>query len=182
MGYVFVFIILGVLALLSAFSIITTIYAGIIAAPFVATPKKIIIQALKIVSLKPGEKFYDLGAGNGTVLVIAEKQFGAHSTGFELSLHHYFFSLLNIWLHNCKNTHIFWKNFYFENLSDADVIFCWLTPKAFPKLKDKFNNELRIGTRIIAYSSPLLFWEPDEIIQIPKKGKLFFYTKQYNTN
>src|ERR1700733_7419751 len=82
-------ILLLVLIILIAVSGAITIYAGFIAAPFARTPKMAIRKALKIVQLEPGEHFYDIGAGNGTALLMAVREFKAHATGFELSPHHY---------------------------------------------------------------------------------------------
>lgn len=175
------------------FVLFTHIYAGIIAAPFVSTPKNYIRKALEICQLREGEKIYDLGSGDGRVLIIAAKEFNAKAIGFELSYFLYLISKINIFLHGLsKKAKVKWSNFYEEDLSRADVIFCWLTPKAFPKLVNKFNQELKIGTRVITYSSPLGFWQPEreaefqsEGIKIfgktlikPTKVKIFFYCKK----
>lgn len=187
------FFIILILILIIIFILFTHIYAGIITAPFVFTPKNYIRKALEICQLKKGEKIYDLGSGDGRVLIIAAKEFNAEAVGFELSYFLYFISKINIFLHRLsKRAKVRWSNFYEEDLSLADVIFCWLTPKAFPKLANKFNQELKIGTRIITYSSPLGFWQPEREVEFqsegikifgktlikPTKVKIFFYCKK----
>ncbi len=150
-------------------------------APFVPTPKKIIRKALKTAHLKKNEKLYDLGCGTGRVLVIGAKEFGAKVTGVEYSIPLFALAKINLLLHKIKNGKIYRKDFFKENikLNNADVVFLFLTPKAFPKLKGKFERELKPGTRIIAYSSPLLFWEPTETVFTPNpKIKIYLYIKR----
>jgi len=157
----------------------TAIYAGIIASPYLGTPKNKIRQALKIASLKPGERFYDLGSGDGRSLIIANREYKAQAVGFELWLFLYFWSKLSLLFHHCsKNVKVYWKNFYQADISQADVIFCFLTPRAFYHLEEKFKRELKNGTRIVTFSSPLKFWEPQQIIVTSNKIKLFFYIKK----
>ncbi len=168
-----------IIAAILLFFLATTVYAAVIAAPFVATPKRVIRKALEISSLKPGEKFYDLGCGNGQVLIIATRDFGAASTGFELSYQHCLLAELNIFIHSCSKTaKVFWKNFYNENLGEADVIFLWLTPRGNKKLECKFKKELKAGTRIVVYSSPLIFWKPERTVELASGSHLFFYIKK----
>jgi hypothetical protein len=59
------------------FLLVTTIYAAITGAPFAGTPKQCIRKSFELIDLKPDEKVYDLGAGDGRVLIIVAKEFGA---------------------------------------------------------------------------------------------------------
>ena len=163
------FIIIGILLLL--FFSPSTVRAAFMGAPFVPTPGYIIRKGLKAAGLQAGETLYDLGSGTGKVLVIAEKEFGAKPVGFEYSTPLFFLSKINLFLRGAKNSKVLRKNFFDADLSKADVIFMFLTPKAFKKLEDKFRRELKPGVRVIAYSSPLLFWQPKEIISLPERGK-----------
>lgn len=149
-------------------------------APFVPTSKKIIRMALKLADLKPKEKLYDLGSGTGRVLIIGEKEFGANVVGVEYSTPLFILSKINLFAHRIKNGKIYKKDFFQEDikLNDADVIFLFLTPKAFPKLKENFEKEIKSGTRIVVYSSPLLFWQPIKTITISNsKSHIFLYRK-----
>lgn len=156
----------------------STLKAAITGAPFVPTPKKVIRAGLKLARLKSKEKLYDLGSGTGRVLIIGAKEFGAQVIGFEYSKPLFLLSKINLFLHKIKQVRVYRKSFFEANLKDADVIFMFLTPKAFLKLEKKFLEEIKIGTRIIVFSSPLLFWEPREIISVPGiKAKLYLYTR-----
>jgi len=159
----------------------STVRAAIVGAPFLPTPKPIIRKALKLVDLKPNEKLYDLGSGTGRVLVIASKEFGVKTVGFEYSIPLFCISKINLFIHRVKDNTLYRKDFYEADIRDADVIFLFLTPKAFKKLEDKFNKELKKGTRIVTFSSPLLFWKPKEVISSfdkEKNIKIYLYTKE----
>lgn len=168
-----------VIVFLCVFFSPTTLKAAITGAPFLPTPKKVIRKALKIAKLRPGERLYDLGCGSGRVLIIGAKEFGARVVGIEYSIPFFIISEMNLWLRRIKNGKIHRQDFLKADIAKADVIFMYLTPKAFPKLKDKFDKELELGTRIVTFSSPLLFWQPETVIDLPKtKSKLYLYIKK----
>lgn len=157
------------------FTTAVTVYTAIISSPFMSSSRKVIRGALKLSRLKTGENFYDLGCGNGRSLIIAEKEFGANATGFELSPHHYLISKLKCFFLN-KKAKVFWKNFYKINLSEADVIFCFLTPRALLKLSEKMKKELKPGARVVIYSSLLPGWDDKKSSELEIKNfKLFLY-------
>jgi predicted RNA methylase len=127
---------------------------------------------------KPGENFYDLGSGTGRSMLIASKKFNLNIFGFELSSPIAAISKFNFWINGVKKSKINLKNFYNEDLSNADIIFCFLTPKAMLRLKDKFEKELKPGTRIISYAFSIPNWNPDKVIFNNTPGKTYCYIKK----
>ncbi len=175
-----IFLLLILFCLLAYYSP-STLKAAIIGAPFVPTPKPIIRKALKLADLKPDEKLYDLGSGSGRTLIIASKEFKAKSVGFEYSIPLFCFTKLNLFFHQAKNSVVYRKNFLKADISEADVVFLYLMPKAFKKLENKFNKELKKGTRIVSFTFPLQFWEPKEVISSSEKEpelKIYLYIKE----
>jgi len=159
-----IYIILIVVVIILIPLIIPTIYAGLIGAPLVFTPKNAIREALEKTKAKKGEKLYDLGCGTGRILLIAEKEFGMETIGFELSPFIYWFAKLNLYLNSAKNSKAHRLNAYKQNLRDADIVFCFLQIGPMEELKDKFVKELKSGARIISYSFRIHGWEADETI------------------
>ena len=155
-----------------------SIYGFCIGAPILFSPKKTTIESLLICQAKPDEKFYDLGAGTGRSMLIAYKKFGLNTHGFELSPVLAFVAKYNLWIHGVKNSTIHLKNFYNANFSDADIVFCFLTPKAMLRLKNKFEKELKTGTRIISYAFNIPDWTPEKIITSGHPGKIYYYLKK----
>lgn len=157
-------VLLLILAIFLIVISIPTFYAGFIGAPLVFTPKGAIRKALRKAGARKGEKFYDLGCGTGRTLIISDKEFGLKTVGFELSPIIYFIAKINIFLNSAKNSEIRMQNAYNQNLSDADIVFCFLSVDPMEKLKSKFLRELKSGARIISYSFKIKGWEPEETI------------------
>lgn len=182
-----ILIILGtIIVLLGLLWIFVPILSGL---PWIPTHRKRIRKALQQSELKPGESFFDLGAGDGRVLVIAAREFGARAIGIELSPAH----CILAWLRALMNgvigqVSIRWGNFLKINLKEADVVFAYLTPPHAVRLKPHLEDQMRPGSRLITISADIEGWEPavfdsDELIFIyrmpPEPGSLgSFLAKQ----
>lgn len=164
------FLILSILLIL----LLPTAYAAIIGAPIVLTKKSLIAEIIKNSNFKNGETFYELGTGTGKIMA-AVAQKGIKTVGFELSPIFYLITLLNLKLRGAKNYELYRKNFFKEDLSGADVLFCFLTPKAMDKLKSKFLEELKPGAKIISYVFKIKDWSPYAVIKENGKAPLYFY-------
>jgi SAM-dependent methyltransferase len=143
-------------------------------APFYPTRKSVIRQALTEAGLRPGESFYDLGAGTGKALLIAEKEFGAHATGFEISTIFYIIGKINLLFHGSRAT-LIRKNLFDTDLKNADVIFCFLAIRTMQKMEDKIKTGLKPGARVIVYAFPLPTMTPTKTIAVHGKWNLFIY-------
>ncbi|HLO30673.1 MAG TPA: hypothetical protein VK249_16125 [Anaerolineales bacterium] len=131
--------------------------------PPVPTKLGRIRKALKLANLQPNEALYDLGAGDGRVLFIAAREFGAKTVGIEVGP----VQCLLIWLRAITSgagnqVQIRWANFYKADLHEADVIFVYATSKEIVKLAPHLENQLKQGARVISISADFLEWEPQE--------------------
>src|SRR4051812_8677959 len=107
---VFAVALVSLLCLLFVFGIVSLISMQIArksAAPFFPTPAKAIREALRAARLERGQLFYDLGAGTGKALLIAEREFGANAKGFEISVLFYLIGKINLFFHHSKTKMIF---------------------------------------------------------------------------
>ncbi len=146
------------------------------AAPFFPTPPDAIRTALREASLKPGDVFYDLGAGTGTSLIIAEKEFGAKAIGFEISFFVYCVAKIKLFLRGAR-ARIRFKNLYHVDIKDGDVIFCFLTERGLAKLEEKLKREAKPGARIVCYTFPLPTMKPVKTIPLQGQWKILIYRK-----
>lgn len=115
-------------------------------APYVPTKMDQIRKILKLAGVKKGKRFYELGSGDGRVVIAAAK-LKAYSIGIEQSL-------LRVWLSrikssNLKNIKFIHGNIFAKNYFDADVIYIYLLHKGVKKLEEKLKKELTKGAIII---------------------------------
>ena len=131
--------------------------------PPVPTRPERIRKALQLANLQPNETLYDLGAGDGRVLLIAARDFGAKAVGLEIGP----IQCALIWLRARSNglgnqIHVRWENFYKANLSGADVVFIYATSKEVTKLAPHLEAQMKKGARLVSISADFPDWEPQE--------------------
>lgn len=129
--------------------------------------------ALKLVNLQPDDVLYDLGAGDGRVLIIAAKEFGAKAIGLEVGP----VQCLLIWLRIAlgglgKRAKIKLANFYKTDLSDADVVFIYATSQELLKLASHLEKQMKPGSRLVSISADFPEWEPSAF---DEKNLIFSY-------
>jgi len=137
--------------------------------------KKDVQRALDLAKIKPNETLYDLGSGDGRIIIEAARAYGAKAIGFEIALLPYIYSYVKIKLMGMhKDVQINLGNFFENDLGKANVITAFLSTRAMAKLKDKFEKELKPGTRVLSFVFRIEGWEP-EIIHKPKEKDLPIY-------
>lgn len=156
----------------------TAAYAGLQAAPWVPSFKNDFKRIVTLADIKENELVYDLGSGDGRVLVaIANNSKARLIVGYELSFIPYLWSKLRLlFLGMGKRVEIRYANFLNRDLGQANVIFCFLTPMAMKKLGPKFVRELRKGTRVVSYSFSIPGWQPVTVDRPnPKRIPIYKY-------
>lgn len=144
------------------------------AAPYYPAPGRVIRIALEAANIHAGESFYDLGAGTGTTLLIAEREFGAYATGFEISLLPYWIGRINLFVHG-SHAILVPTDFFDANLAHADVIFCFLATRTMQKMEERIKAKAKPGARIIVYAFPFPTMIPTKTVAIHGKWKIFIY-------
>jgi len=129
--------------------------------PSVPTKPERIRKALKLVNLQPDEVLYDLGAGDGRVLLIAAREFGALSIGLEVGP----VQCALIWLRIASSgladrIQIQWGNFFKADLKAADVVYVYATSHEVLKLAPFLQRQMKTGSRVVSISADFPEWEP----------------------
>lgn len=128
--------------------------------PSVPTRHERIRKALQLARLQPDEILYDLGAGDGRVLVIAAKEFNARAVGIEIGPVQCAFSWGNtLWNRVSSKVKIEARNFYQADLSEADVVFAYLTSDQANRLQEKLKKELKSSARVVTISFNFPDWQ-----------------------
>ena len=115
------------------------------------------------VPMKPGQLLVDLGCGDGRVLRMANKRYGIKTIGFEVNWMAYLKARL-LCMGN-RDIEIKRKNFWRENLSAADVVFCYLYPDVMLRLTQKLISNLKPGTVIASCNFPLPGFTPGKVLR-----------------
>ncbi len=144
--------------------LIPTLIALITGAPFVPTPMERVKKMLALAKIRPREKVYDIGCGDGRMVHLAAKDYDADAVGMELSPLVYLFAKIRHFFWHSK-AKIYFTDFRFWNLSDANVIVCYLLPEPLARLQEKLEKELKKGTRIISYAFPIGTWKEKQRIE-----------------
>lgn len=150
-------------------SILSVAIAGFSFAPWVPTWKSDLPRIFKLAEMKPGEIFYDLGCGNGKVVLYANKKFQAKAIGLEISLPMYLVCKIRQLINYNKNLVFKFRNLYKEDLSQADLVYFFAKSDKVAKLKAKLERELKPGCRVISYVFPIEGWR--EIVKDKPKPK-----------
>ncbi|MDH5437665.1 MAG: class I SAM-dependent methyltransferase [Candidatus Bathyarchaeota archaeon] len=142
-------------------------------APYVSSPLPVVRRMLILSELKPGELIYDLGSGDGRIVITAAKEFGARAVGVELredlvKQAHEKVSELNL---NGK-VKIVQRDMFNVDLSPADVVTLYLTTSANEKVKPKLESELREGARVVCHDYEILGWKPDRVDKFCENPRL----------
>jgi SAM-dependent methyltransferase len=152
-------------------------YAAMQGAPWVPTWNRDLERIKRLANLKAGESFVELGCGNARVCRGVKKHHpDAEVTGVELSMLQFGIG----WLQNqLSRSGVKMKlaNAFKHDLSDTDVVYLFLMPETYEKIRPKFEAELKPGARVISYVWPIPDWEPTEINESKDSPKLFLYQR-----
>jgi SAM-dependent methyltransferase len=146
------------------------------AAPFVPTRKRDVRRILDLAEVKPGDRVYDLGCGDGRV-VAAAAEMGAAATGFEIAIPPLVMAWVRTGLSPARNRcRIIPRNFWTADLSDADVIFTFLTPPVLARLVGRLEKvRLKPGTRIVNAVWPIPGWQAAAVDKSAGRVTLYLY-------
>lgn len=153
------------------------IFKAMFMAPFVPTPQATTQKMLAELQIQPGEILYDLGCGDGRFIRLASRQYQAKAFGVELNPLIYLYAKIRSF--GYRNENFFCQDFMQINLSQADIIVCYLLPPTMQKLELKLNQELKQGAKIVSHGFQFKNWEPFKVITPIGKnyGKIFIYQK-----
>lgn len=169
-----IFIIIGLFLLLWTY---VSNFSSRFSAPYVGTEPDIVKRMLNIADLKKGETLYDLGSGDGRMVVAAALR-GAKTVGIEIDPLKVIYSRFFIKaLRLNKSAKIIRGNFFEKDLSEADVVTLFLLHDTNQKLKNKFKKELKKGSRVVSYSFILENWKPEKTYLNRDSiwGPIYFY-------
>jgi len=153
-------------------------------APYYPTPESIVDKMLRLGGLKAGEKMYDLGSGDGRIVIVAAQKFHAQAVGIELDKDLAKRSsdrILKLGLE--KEAHIVNGDLLKQNYGSADLVTVYLLPDAVNnKVQPLLDKQLKKGARIVAKDFDFRNWTAEKVENIADDGEgrshtLYLYRK-----
>lgn len=158
-GYTFIAIFVALFSLLLGAFFATTAYSLFFGAPYVPTDQERVHAMLRLADLKPGERLYDLGSGDGRIVIAAARQ-GAFAEGWEISPYLWLISWLKIRRLGLQDrARVRLGTYWGEKFHDADVVTLFLITMQMGRMERKLREELRPGSRVVSYAFDFPRWE-----------------------
>ena len=137
--------------------------------PFVPTPMEVVDRMLELAEVKKGDVIYDLGSGDGRIVIRAAKKYGVKAVGIEMDSW-----LLDKARRDAKAagvSHL--VKFRAEDALNADisaatVVTLYMLPWFNEKIKPNFQKHLKPGARIVAHDFGIEGWKPDKTVILPE--------------
>jgi Cyclopropane fatty acid synthase and related methyltransferases len=141
-------------------------------APYYPTPETVVQKMLELGGLKPGEKMFDLGSGDGRIVIMAAKKFKANATGVEFDP--------DLWAQSTekikslglqKTANIIHGDILKQDYSSADLITVYLLPTSNDKVRPLLEKQLKKGARVVSHDFEFSGWKPDKVEHIDDDGE-----------
>ena len=146
-------------------------------APYLASPMAVVRRMLKLAQVKPGEIVYDLGCGDGRIVITAAREFGAYGVGIEIRRDLALKAMRAVEEAGLADrVKIINANLFDVDISDADVVTLYLTTSANLKVKPKLERELKPGARVVSHEYEIPGWEPILVDEFSEDSRYRFLT------
>jgi SAM-dependent methyltransferase len=141
----------------------SSLYADSLA-PYIPSPQIIVERMLELANVQPGEAVYDLGSGDGRVLITAAQQFKARAVGVELSPDIARKASERIAKMGLQSqARVIQGDIRDADLSGADVVTMYLLTDSNEVLRPKLERSLKAGTRVVSYSFKVPGWKYNKL-------------------
>jgi len=152
-------------------------------APYYPTPETIVVKMLELGGLKPGEKMFDLGSGDGRIVIAAAAKFHADAVGVELDKDLCRQSMERIRKLGLEKTaRIINGDILKQDYSSADLVTVYLLPNSNDKVQPLLERQLKKGARVVAHDFEFKSWTAIKVDDIEDDGEgrshtLFLYRR-----
>lgn len=141
---------------------------------YVPTPVPVVNEMLRLANVKPNDVVYDLGSGDGRIVIAAAQERGASGVGIDINP-----DRIREANQNAKNAGVtdrvqFRQQDLFQtDFSKATVVTLYLLPELNVKLRPKLLRELKPGTRIVSHAFDMGDWKPEQVVEVD--GRTVYY-------
>ncbi|HEV2610839.1 MAG TPA: methyltransferase domain-containing protein [Noviherbaspirillum sp.] len=145
--------------------------------PYVPTPQPVVDKMLDMAKVKKGDVLYDLGCGDGRIVITAAKERGARGVGIDLNPQRISEAEANAKEAGVTDRVKFMEGDLFKaNFADATVVTLYLLPDVNQRLRPQLWKQLKVGTRVVSHDFDMgAEWPPEKVEKIGNKT-LYFWT------
>ncbi|MBD2169114.1 class I SAM-dependent methyltransferase [Calothrix membranacea FACHB-236] len=142
--------------------------------PYVATPQPVVDAMLKVAKVGKNDMLYDLGSGDGRIVITAAKNYGTRGVGIDISPDRIKEANENAQKVGVSDRVRFIQQDLFNtDLSEATVVTLYLLPEVNLKLRPRLFQQLKPGTRIVSHAFDMGDWKPQQTLKV--NGKTIYY-------
>jgi SAM-dependent methyltransferase len=152
--------------------------------PYVPTPEAVVMEMLKITHVGKNDVLYDLGCGDGRIVITAAKEFGCRGVGIDIDPQRIRESQANAIEAGVSDKVKFIEMDLFEaKISEATVVTLYLLSEVNLRLRPKLLRELRPGTRVVSHEFTMGEWNSDKTTSVKAEDYWQVYPEnEWNTH
>lgn len=135
--------------------------------PFVSSTPEVIDRMLEMARVKPGDLVYDLGSGDGAIIIRAAKKYGVRGVGIEIDAGLVEKARNNAFREKVERLVEFRvQDALTVDVSPATVVTLYMLPEFNAKLRPILDRQLKPGSRVVSHDYPIEGWIPDKVEQV----------------
>lgn len=139
--------------------------------PFVRTPPEVIDRMLDLARVRAGDVVYDIGSGDGAIIIRAAKKYGVKGIGIEIDQELVLKARNNAFREKVEHLVEFRaQDAFTADVSAATVVTLYMLPEFNAKLRPILERQLKPGSRVVSHDFPIEGWVPDRVERV--KGDL----------
>jgi predicted O-methyltransferase YrrM len=146
--------------------------------PYVPTPQPVVDAMLSLAKVNKDDILYDLGSGDGRIVITAAQRFGTRGTGIDIDSQRITEANANAKQAGVTDKVKFVQEDLFNtDFSKATVVTLYLLPEVNSKLRPKLLSQLKPGTRIVSHDFDIRGWQPERTVKVqgPEREHTIYY-------
>ena len=135
--------------------------------PFVRSTPEVIDRMLELAEVKPGDVVYDIGSGDGAIIIRAAKKYGVKGVGIEIDQDLVLKARNNAFREQVEHLVEFRaQDAFTADVSPATVVTLYMLPDFNAKLRPMLDRQLKPGSRVVSHDYPIQGWVPDRVERV----------------